>query len=196
MIDLTHQIDLRGCLVCPAWSPGQYMRYLSERRKLGTKHKFNSALQVNSSDKLYRWCHVSKLVGDDWGRGWGMPWQALIIVINYHGTVLFYRRISYSACLSSLNLLNCLATWCHNWMCSFLLGTVKSTNSAANPKCGDTYTYSLPVGEGKSFFCHPSLEGRYVVIRLLNNKLEKPTPLTLCEVEVYAERRGMMHVDL
>ena len=53
-----------------------------------------------------------------------------------------------------------------------------------NPKCGSTY--SVPQGEGLSFFCHPSLYGRYVTIRsLLMN-----TVLTVCEVEVYSERRG------
>ena len=58
----------------------------------------------------------------------------------------------------------------------------------ANPKCGSTY--SVPAGKGLSFFCHPSLYGRYVTIRslLLN------TPLHLCEVEVYSERRGTFFV--
>ena len=62
--------------------------------------------------------------------------------------------------------------------------------SSANLKCGDTYTYQFPVGEGRSFFCHPSLKGRYVIIRFV----DKDKPLTLCEVEVYSERRGIMHV--
>ncbi|KAL9950685.1 hypothetical protein ACROYT_G043224 [Oculina patagonica] len=66
------------------------------------------------------------------------------------------------------------------------VGTESSGTSQANPKCGDTYTYSLPVGKGTSFFCHPTLKGRYVIIRILKSN----TPLTLCEVEVYSERRA------
>ena len=68
----------------------------------------------------------------------------------------------------------------------FLLGIESSGTSLANHKCGDTYTYRFPVGEGRSFFCHPSLKGRYVIIRFV----DKDKPLTLCEVEVYSERRG------
>ena len=71
-----------------------------------------------------------------------------------------------------------------------LLGMVENGQSSANHKCGDTYTYQFPAGEGKSFFCHPSLKGRYVIIRFV----DKDKPLTLCEVEVYSERRGMMQV--
>ena len=66
---------------------------------------------------------------------------------------------------------------------------VGNGQSSANPNCGDTYTYQFPVGEGRSFFCHPSLRGKYVIIRFV----DKDKPLTLCEVEVYSERRGMMH---
>ena len=69
-----------------------------------------------------------------------------------------------------------------------LLGMVDKGQSSANPKCGDTYTYQFPVGKGRSFFCHPSLKGRYVIIRFV----DKDKQLTLCEVEVYSERRGMM----
>ena len=71
-----------------------------------------------------------------------------------------------------------------------LLGMVSSGPSSANPKCGDTYTYQFPIGEGRSFFCRPSLKGEYVIIRFV----DKDKPLTLCEVEVYSERRGMMYV--
>ena len=59
--------------------------------------------------------------------------------------------------------------------------------SLANDKCGDTYTYQFPAGEGRAFFCRPSLKGRFVIIRLI----DKDKPLTLCEVEVYSERRGI-----
>ena len=70
------------------------------------------------------------------------------------------------------------------------VGQHSSGTSSANPTCGGTYTYSLPVGKGTSFFCHPSLKGRYVIIRILNVY----TPLALCEVEVYSERRGMIYI--
>ena len=71
-----------------------------------------------------------------------------------------------------------------------LLGMVANGQSSANRKCGDTYTYQFPVGEGRSFFCHPSLKGRYVIIRFV----DKDKVLTLCEVEIYPERRGMKYV--
>ena len=54
-----------------------------------------------------------------------------------------------------------------------------------NPKCG-TGPYSVPGGKGVSFFCRPPLYGRYVTIRSL-----RTDALTLCEVEVYSERRGI-----
>ena len=53
-----------------------------------------------------------------------------------------------------------------------------------NPKCGDKY--GVPGGKGLSFFCRPPLYGRYVTIR----SLQTSDPLTLCEVEVYSEKRG------
>jgi len=56
----------------------------------------------------------------------------------------------------------------------------------ANPKCG-AGGYSVPQGQGASFFCRPSLNGKYVTIR---NTLKGPVPLTLCEVEVYSARRA------
>lgn len=57
-----------------------------------------------------------------------------------------------------------------------------------NPTCGRS-NYSVPQGKGASFFCRPSLPGRYVTIR---STLEGTEPLTLCEVEVYSARRGML----
>ena len=57
-----------------------------------------------------------------------------------------------------------------------------------NPRCGGSH--SVPVSEGASFFCHPSLKGRYVTIRDLRQPKVKQ-PFTLCEVEVYSESRGM-----
>ena len=71
------------------------------------------------------------------------------------------------------------------------LGQESSGTSSANPACGGTYTYSLPLGKGTSFFCHPSLKGRYVIIRILQTKR---TPLAICEVEVYSERRGIIYM--
>ena len=68
-----------------------------------------------------------------------------------------------------------------------LLGTVSEHGGVTNPECGSGY--SVPQGKGLSFFCRPALHGRYVTIRsLLMNDV-----LTLCEVEVYSERRGILH---
>lgn len=62
-----------------------------------------------------------------------------------------------------------------------------SGGGVANPKCGGTH--SVPGGKGLSFFCRPPLYGRYVTIR----SLQMNDALTLCEVEVYSERRGTVH---
>ena len=68
-----------------------------------------------------------------------------------------------------------------------LLGTISENGGVTNPECGSGY--SVPQGQGLSFFCRPPLYGRYVTIRNLQmNQL-----LTLCEVEVYSERRGMIN---
>ena len=56
-----------------------------------------------------------------------------------------------------------------------------------DPKCGGNH--SVPDAKGLSFFCRPPLYGRYVTIRSLILNL----PLTVCEVEVYSERRGMIN---
>ena len=61
-----------------------------------------------------------------------------------------------------------------------------------NPQCGGTY--SIPNGEGASFFCHPSMYGRYVTI--INTATEHNVELTLCEVEVYSERRGKISLTV
>ena len=68
-----------------------------------------------------------------------------------------------------------------------LLGTISDHGGVTNPECGSGY--SVPKGEGLSFFCRPPLYGRYVTIRSLLMK----NALTLCEVEVYSERRGKLH---
>ena len=64
---------------------------------------------------------------------------------------------------------------------------ISASGGVTNPKCGSTH--SVPQGEGLSFFCHPSLYGRYVTIR----SLQTNSALTVCEVEVYSERRGKLH---
>ena len=73
------------------------------------------------------------------------------------------------------------------WPLFVLLGTKRSNGGVANPKCGDG-GYSVPPGQGASFFCRPTLYGRYVTIRITKTG---NFPLTLCEVEVYSARRGM-----
>ena len=71
---------------------------------------------------------------------------------------------------------------------TFLLGSNTNSGGVTNPKCSGFSGYSVPRGEGKSFFCRPPLYGRYVTIRSL-----LVDALTLCEVEVYSERRGMIN---
>ena len=66
---------------------------------------------------------------------------------------------------------------------------ISASGGVTNPKCGSTH--SVPQGEGLSFFCHPSLSGRYVTVR----SLRMNDVLTVCEVEVYSERRGTLFVD-
>ena len=76
-----------------------------------------------------------------------------------------------------------------------LSGTVSSITdtSMTSPTCGGEATHSLPQGEALSFFCRPSLKGRYVTIRDLRNG---PSGFNLCEVEVYSEQRGMAYLDI
>ena len=66
----------------------------------------------------------------------------------------------------------------------YILGVNSSNGGITNPKCGDGY--SVPGGQGASFFCRPSLYGRYVTIRIH----ERTEELNFCEVEVYSARRG------
>ena len=70
---------------------------------------------------------------------------------------------------------------------SSLLGTGSDHGGVTNHECGSNY--SVPQGKGLSFFCRPPLHGRYVTIR----SLRMNDALTLCEVEVYSERRGTLH---
>ena len=67
----------------------------------------------------------------------------------------------------------------------YVLGVNSSNGGITNPKCGDNY--SVPGGQGASFFCRPSLYGRYVTIRRHD---ERTDSLNFCEVEVYSARRG------
>ena len=67
---------------------------------------------------------------------------------------------------------------------------MSSDGGVANPRCGGIY--AVPQGEGKSFYCRPYLNGRYVTIR----SLKTSELLTLCEVEVYSARRGMTYLLL
>ena len=70
-------------------------------------------------------------------------------------------------------------------LCIYILGVNSSNGGITNPKCGDGY--SVPQGQGASFFCRPSLYGRYVTIRRHD---ERTIALNFCEVEVYSARRG------
>ena len=70
-------------------------------------------------------------------------------------------------------------------LCIYILGVNSSNGGITNPKCGDGY--SVLEGEGASFFCRPSLYGRYVTIRRHD---ERTIALNFCEVEVYSARRG------
>ena len=76
-----------------------------------------------------------------------------------------------------------------------LSGTVSSITdtSMTSPKCGRAATHSLPKAVGLSFFCHPSLKGRYVTIRDLRGG---QAGFNLCEVEVYSEQRGMAYLNI
>ena len=71
-------------------------------------------------------------------------------------------------------------------LCIYILGVNSSNGGITNPKCGDGY--SVLEGKGASFFCRPSLYGRYVTIRRHD---ERTIALHFCEVEVYSTRRGI-----
>ena len=71
-------------------------------------------------------------------------------------------------------------------LCIYILGVNSSNGGITNPKCGDGY--SVPQGHGASFFCRPSLYGRYVTIRRHD---DRTMILNFCEVEVYSARRGI-----
>ena len=77
-----------------------------------------------------------------------------------------------------------------------LSGTLSSINdiNMTSPKCGRAATQYLPKAVGLSFFCHPSLKGRYVTIRDLRGGGQ--LGFNLCEVEVYSEQRGMAYLDI
>ena len=67
----------------------------------------------------------------------------------------------------------------------FLQGDSLADNGNANPRCGKRY--SMATLAKASFYCKPRKTGRYLNIRLVENNMT----LTLCEVEVYSESRGV-----
>jgi len=73
----------------------------------------------------------------------------------------------------------------------FLSGSSSSNGGVTNPMCG-AGGYSVAEGQGASFFCRPSLYGRYVTIRNTLVTEQQNVALALCEVEVYSARRGML----
>ena len=56
--------------------------------------------------------------------------------------------------------------------------------------------YSVAGGQGASFFCRPSLYGRYVTIRNTLITAQQNVALQLCEDEVYSARRGMLSLTV
>ena len=93
------------------------------------------------------------------------------------------------------SLLSCLYFLTVIYYYGILSGTVSSITdtSMTSPKCGRAATHNLPKGVGLSFFCHPSLKGRYVTIRDVR---PGESGFNLCEVEVYSEQRGMAYLDI
>ena len=112
---------------------------------------------------------------------------------------LFWRWISlfdqYIWIILQSSLLRCLYFLSVIYCYGILSGTVSSITdtSMTSPKCGWAATHYLSKGVGLSFFCHPSLKGRYVTIRDLR---DGPSGFNLCEVEVYSEQRGMAYLDI
>ena len=58
-------------------------------------------------------------------------------------------------------------------------GPVSSDGGITNPICGGGF--SVPQGQGASFFCRPSLFGQYVTIRSTRSVRDA---FTLCEINV------------
>ena len=112
---------------------------------------------------------------------------------------LFWRWISlfdqYIWIILQSSLLRCLYFLSVIYCYGIISGTVSSITdtSMTSPKCGWAATHYLSEGVGLSFFCHPSLKGRYVTIRDLRNG---PSGFNLCEVEVYSEQRGMAYLNI
>ena len=67
----------------------------------------------------------------------------------------------------------------------FLQGDSLTDNGNTNPRCGELY--SMAKLAKASFYCKPRKTGRYLNIRLVESSMA----LTLCEVEVYSESRGV-----
>ena len=64
-------------------------------------------------------------------------------------------------------------------------GDSLANNGNSNPRCGGLYSMANLLKA--SFYCKPRKNGRYVNIRLVGSSMV----LTLCEVEVYSESRGI-----
>ena len=69
-------------------------------------------------------------------------------------------------------------------------GDSLADNGNLNPTCGGLY--SMANSLKASFYCKPRKTGRYVNIRLKGRRMF----LTLCEVEVYSESRGISEFNL
>ena len=65
-----------------------------------------------------------------------------------------------------------------------------ANNGNSNPRCGGLYSMANLLKA--SFYCKPRKTGRYVNIRLVGSRMF----LTLCEVEVYSESRGISEFNL
>ncbi|CAH3169062.1 unnamed protein product [Pocillopora meandrina] len=76
------------------------------------------------------------------------------------------------------------------------VGTVSNITDISMPssKCGQAATHYLPQGVGLSFFCRPSLKGRYVTIRDVRG-FPYPAGFVVCELEVYSEQRVYGNYD-
>ena len=65
-----------------------------------------------------------------------------------------------------------------------------ANNGNSNPRCGGLYSMANLLKA--SFYCKPRKTGQYVNIRLVGSMMF----LTLCEVEVYSESRGILESNL
>ena len=100
-------------------------------------------------------------------------------------------RIRLNANLPYLIIISVVLAWLVFQVVYFLSkGDSLTDNGNANPQCGGPY--SMATLRKASFYCKPRKTGRYFNIRLVGNSMV----LTLCEVEVYSESRGVVHFHL